>query len=152
MGRLGDAAGAAPLPKGPGFTVAAVILYDARGWVLTVRKRGTDAFMLPGGKLEPGEAPAAAGAREVAEELGLVLDAAALEPVGTFLTAAANEPGHWLRSHVFRHPVPVSGERAAAEIAEARWVDPDAPAGVLAPLFVELLDEIRRRRADGPSR
>ncbi|BDH55285.1 hypothetical protein [Tsukamurella sp. PLM1] len=36
------------------LTVAAVCFRDQTGRVLTVRKRGTDAFMLPGGKLEPG--------------------------------------------------------------------------------------------------
>ena len=38
-------------------TVAAVIR-DAQGRVLLVRKRGTPTFIQPGGKREPGEAPA----------------------------------------------------------------------------------------------
>lgn len=135
-----------PLPDGPGFTVAAVILFDPRGRVLTVRKRGTDRFMLPGGKIEPGESPAATAARELEEELGLHLEASDLEHVGSYLTAAANEPGYWLASDVFAHPEPIDGGRPAAEIEEARWVDPDGPGGPLAPLLVELLPEIRRRR------
>lgn len=36
----------------------------------------------PGGKLEPGETPDVAGARELAEELGIALRAADLIPVG----------------------------------------------------------------------
>ena len=85
----------------------------------------------------------ATAVREAHEELGLVLDAAELEFVGAYLTDAANEPGHWLRSDVYRHRRPVTGERAASEIAEARWVDPHAPEGTLAPLFIALLPLLR---------
>jgi len=121
-------------PQGPGFTVAATILVDAAGRVLTVRKRGTAMFMLPGGKVEPGESPDATAAREVAEELGLALDPARLAFVGEFLTATANEPGHWLRSFVYAYPDAVAGERPAAEIDRARWVRPDALGALDAPL------------------
>lgn len=36
------------------FRIAAACLLDAQGRLLLVRKRGTRAFMLPGGKHEPG--------------------------------------------------------------------------------------------------
>src|SRR5699024_9883355 len=42
--------------------------------LLTVRKQGTSRFMLPGGKLDPGEDAQQAAVREVAEELGLTID------------------------------------------------------------------------------
>lgn len=130
--------------EGPGFTVAALILWDAAGRVLSVRKRGTESFMLPGGKIEPGETSDATAVREVEEELGLQIPMGELRFVGGFLTDAANEPGHWLRSDVFAYPYPVTGGRPAAEIAEARWIDPDDPGHVvLAPLFVELLPVLR---------
>ncbi|HOA88434.1 MAG TPA: NUDIX domain-containing protein [Propioniciclava tarda] len=138
---------ASPLPSGPGFTVAAVVLTDGAGRVLTVRKRGTEHFMHPGGKIEPGESSDATAAREVREELGLILDAAGLELLGSYLTPAANEPGHWLKSDVYYWPEPVAGERIAAEIAESRWVDLDAPSGTLAPLFWAALDATRGRLA-----
>ena len=54
----------------PTFVVAAVCLRDDAGRVLTVRKRGTESFMLPGGKIEEGEDAAAALEREIVEELG----------------------------------------------------------------------------------
>ncbi|MFT4262150.1 MAG: NUDIX domain-containing protein [Nocardioides sp.] len=109
------------------ITVAAVVLRDRRGRVLSVRKHGTDRFMLPGGKPEPGEAPADTAVREIAEELGLVLAAERLALLGAFESEAANEPGHLLRSTVFTWPDVLDGDapRPAAEIAEARWATLD---------------------------
>ncbi len=134
---------AVPTPDGPGFSVAAVILRHEDGRVLTVRKRGTELFMLPGGKIEPGESSDATAVREVAEELGLALSRADLVFVGAFLTDAANEPGHWLRSDVYAYPHPVAGERPAAEIVEARWLDPAAPGDRDAPLTHAVLRDPR---------
>ncbi len=117
----------------PTFVVAAVCLRDDVGRVLTVRKRGTDAFMLPGGKLEPGESAAEAAVREVREEVGLSLHAVTL--LGRFVADAANEPGHLVDSTVFTADLPAVPV-ASGEIAELRWVDPDDLDGVhLAPLL-----------------
>ena len=44
--------------------VAAAVVTDDAGRFLLVRKRGTTAFMQPGGKIEPGEDPRAALVRE----------------------------------------------------------------------------------------
>ena len=55
------------------ITIAAALLIAPDGKTLLVRKRGTQAFMQPGGKIEPGEAAAMALARELKEELGLSL-------------------------------------------------------------------------------
>ena len=52
------------------IVVAAMVVTDPVGRVLCVRKRGTDTFMLPGGKFEPGESvdnPEVTAAREVSE-------------------------------------------------------------------------------------
>ncbi|MGB9089319.1 MAG: NUDIX domain-containing protein, partial [Pseudomonas farsensis] len=56
--------------------IAAALLVDPQGRTLLVRKRGTEAFMQPGGKIDAGETPAAALARELHEELGLRIDPA----------------------------------------------------------------------------
>ncbi len=59
--------------------------HDA-GRLLLVRKRNTLAFMLPGGKAEPGEDPIAALTRELNEELNLSLPANALRPLAACRT------------------------------------------------------------------
>ncbi|MFD7077580.1 NUDIX domain-containing protein [Nocardioides sp. NPDC059952] len=105
---------------GPVITVAAVVFRDGDGRMLTVRKNGTASFMLPGGKLEPGESAAQAAVREVAEELGVRLRVEDLTLLGEFEAAAANEPGHLVRSTVFTWTGEVTPD-AAAEIAELRW-------------------------------
>jgi len=130
--------------------VTAVVLRDDAGRILTVRKRGTDRFMLPGGKPEPGESAAEAGARECAEELGIELATEALEPIGVFRAAAANEPGFEVEGAIFAHAAPRVAE-PAAEIEELRWLDasgelPDD----LAPLLEHrILPELARRAGAG---
>lgn len=116
------------------IVVSAVVLRDAEGRVLTVRKRGTALFMFPGGKHEPGESAAQAAMREAREEIGVDLDPALLTPLGRFVAPAANEDGHEVHADVFAHP-PVAVGEALAEIEELRWVAPEAPDVPLAPLL-----------------
>jgi len=117
-----------------------------------VRKRGTSRFMQPGGKPEPGETDAAALARELSEELGLIVDPGELVPVGRFTADAANEAHTVLDARVFDAPV-ILGALAgsievAQEIEEALWVDPSAPGAVeLAPLSSDILLPLLAARA-----
>ncbi|MFF2847847.1 NUDIX domain-containing protein [Streptomyces sp. NPDC058001] len=61
-------------PEPTGETVAAgVLLFDAEDRVLLVDPTYKAGWEFPGGVVEPGEAPARAGLREVAEETGLRL-------------------------------------------------------------------------------
>ncbi|KAB1638037.1 NUDIX hydrolase [Pseudoclavibacter terrae] len=132
------------------LTVAAICFEDSEGRVLTVRKRGTTKFMLPGGKLEPGESPKAAAIREIEEEVGIVLDGAEVTFLGEWTTAAANEAATDLVGTVYL--AALTGEpQARAEIDELRWVDaypgPEADLADLAPLLSEcVMPELRRRR------
>jgi 8-oxo-dGTP diphosphatase len=106
------------------IVVAAIVFRDDAGRVLSVRKRGTTRFMLPGGKLEPGETPAQAAAREIGEELGVSVAPHELVLLGEFEAAAANEPGHLVRCTVFTHPARIV-PRADAEIEELSWAGLD---------------------------
>lgn len=118
--------------------IAAAVIVDDAGRMLLVRKRGTAAWMQPGGKLEPGESGAECLARELREELAIVVAPSALEWVGRFAAVAANEPGHTVDCDVYRAPLPHS-VRVQAELEEAAWFDRAgmrelAERGVLAPL------------------
>lgn len=115
--------------------MSAVVLQKPDGRVLTVRKRGTSRFMLPGGKPEPGESPVETAMREAKEEVELVLDRERMELLGEFEAPAANEPDHLLISTVFRHPL-LGVPRIAGEIAELRWQAPDEHADDLAPMLL----------------
>ncbi|MFD6137293.1 NUDIX domain-containing protein [Isoptericola sp. NPDC060257] len=131
--------------------VAAVIVRDD-GRALLVRKRGTTAFMQVGGKIEPGEEPVAALVRECAEEIGLVVDPAAVRPLGRRTAVAANEPDHVVDAHVFEVALPVGfAVETRAELAEHVWVDPAAPAAPhpLAPLSADLMTDVAARREAG---
>jgi 8-oxo-dGTP pyrophosphatase MutT (NUDIX family) len=123
------------------------IAFVRDGAVLTVRKRGTSRFMLVGGKPETGESPEEAARREVLEEVGLQVGD--LTAIGEYVGAAANEPGHQIRSTTFRADVPAGAEpEARAEIAELRWHPVFAPAtDDLAPVLTEFVLPLLRRSA-----
>ncbi len=118
----------------PVIRIVAAVIVDTEGRVLVVRKRGTTAYMQPGGKFMAGETAAAALRREIAEELGVVVEASDLRPLGRHVADAANEPGHLVEADLFMVSLP-GAPRAAAEIDEIAWVDPAAPGDIeLAPL------------------
>ena len=124
----------------PDILVSAAILTDADGRVLVVRKQGTTRFMQPGGKPEAGETPAETLTRELHEELGLELGLDDLEPLGRFVSEAANEPGHRVVADAFVVTIGAAQPVAQAELAELRWITPaDAETLPLAPLSVEHL-------------
>lgn len=121
----------------PRIIVSAVCVYDAAGRLLTVRKRGTDRFMHPGGKPEPGESALQAAARELQEEVGIVVDPRELELMGVWLAQAANEAATEIEATVFTAPG-VWEAHPSAEIAEIRWLDLSAELpDDLAPLLTD---------------
>ena len=113
--------------------IAAAVVVDSAGKVLLVRKRGTQAFMQPGGKIAPDESAAEALAREINEELGCTLEGTP-RPLGIFTAPAANEPHTNVEAELFA--VGLAGNIVvAAEIEEALWHDPADDTGlILAPL------------------
>ena len=102
--------------------IAAAVILGADGKMLLVRKRGTSAFMLAGGKIDAGETEVDALLREIGEELGCGV-AAAPEPLGRFSAPAEHEPGQVVEAELFA--VALDGDiRLAAEIEEVAWHDP----------------------------
>ena len=114
--------------------IVAALIRDENGRVLLVRKRGTAAFMQPGGKRDPGEDDVTALTRELDEELGCRVLPRSVAALGRFECQAANEPDRRVEAAVYA--VDVAGVVAArAEIDEIRWIDPAAPGDIpLAPL------------------
>ncbi len=105
--------------------VVAALIRDSKGRVLLVRKRGTLAFMQPGGKLSSGESDVAALSREIIEELGCCIDQRNARALGVFECTAANEPGFKVRAAVYA--VDVEGiVEPQSEIEQLVWVDPRA--------------------------
>ncbi|HEU0100503.1 MAG TPA: (deoxy)nucleoside triphosphate pyrophosphohydrolase [Allosphingosinicella sp.] len=114
------------LQKNPTLTVVAAALVDGEGRVL-LQKRSPGRAMaglweFPGGKVEPGERPEAALARELEEELGIRVEVAALSPAA--FASADNQGRHMLLLlYLCRE---WRGEPRALDAAELRWLRPDA--------------------------
>ncbi|MFF1253624.1 NUDIX domain-containing protein [Pseudarthrobacter sp. NPDC058329] len=128
------------------IVVSAVCVFDNVGRLLTVRKRGTSMFMHPGGKPEAGESAVQAAARELAEEVGIVLDPRRLQLMGVWIADAANEAATDIEATVFLAPGTWDAH-PSAEIAEIRWLELDGelPAD-LAPLLTDhILPELAAR-------
>ena len=119
--------------------IAAALLIGPDGRTLLVRKRGTLAFMQPGGKIEPHEQPITALARELEEELALKIDPANATYLGHFSAPAVNEPGFEVQAELFLLHIQQS-VAPAAEIEEVQWIDPQGDGGlILAPLTRDLI-------------
>jgi 8-oxo-dGTP diphosphatase len=114
--------------------IVAALIRDSEGRVLLVRKRGTSAFMQPGGKLDVDEDDVTALSREISEELGCAVVPHSVRPLGAFDAVAANEPGFRVAANLYH--ADVTGEiMPSREIDEAIWVDPASPPDIhLAPL------------------
>jgi 8-oxo-dGTP pyrophosphatase MutT (NUDIX family) len=119
--------------------IAAALLIGPDGRTLLVRKRGTTAFMQPGGKIEAHELPVHALARELEEELDLQIDPAQATFLGQFSAPAANEPGCVVQADIFQLTINADVS-PAAEIEEVIWIDPATDGDVvLAPLTRDVI-------------
>ncbi|MFC4495070.1 NUDIX domain-containing protein [Streptomyces ovatisporus] len=155
-GALNEGAGSLDIvqtPEPTAETVAAgVLLFDEQERILLVDPTYKPGWEFPGGVVEPGEAPASAGIREVAEELGLQLH------TGPRLLVADWEPpkppaygglrllfdgGCLSRDEVRRLLLP------AAELRAWRFVTEEQAAGLLPPAHLERLKGALRARESG---
>jgi 8-oxo-dGTP diphosphatase len=106
------------------MTVVAAALIDGDGRVL-LQQRAPERAMaglweFPGGKVEPGELPEGALARELAEELGIAVDEAALEPA-CFASAPVGERYMILLLYLCRS---WRGEPAPLDASALKWLRP----------------------------
>jgi 8-oxo-dGTP diphosphatase len=103
------------------ISVAAVALIRRRR-MLMVTARNRDVLYLPGGKVDPGESPADAVARETREEVAVELVAGSVRELFTVVTQAHGEPdGRQVRMVVFS--ADSDGEpQPSAEVSEVHWV------------------------------
>lgn len=122
----------------PAIHVAAAVLERDDGRVLLAERPADKPWAgyweLPGGKIEPGEPPVQALARELREELGIDIDAA-----WAWLTYEHTHTGRRVRLHFYRVP----GWRGTPHGREGQrlsWEDPRRPAvGPLLPANDRLL-------------
>lgn len=96
------------------------LVFEREGALLLVRKRGTQRFLFPGGKPEPGEAGPQTIIRECREELRVELDPGALVFLGEHTAWAANEAGERVVAQAWRTDQEIN-PCVASEIEELCW-------------------------------
>jgi 8-oxo-dGTP diphosphatase len=121
------------LQKIPTMLVVAAALVDGEGRVLLQQRPEGKAMAglweFPGGKVEEGELPEAALARELEEELGIAVDPAALAPA-CFASAAVGAKHMILLLYVCRA---WKGEPRPLEAPALRWARPAEMRGLPMP-------------------
>ncbi|NIJ63769.1 8-oxo-dGTP diphosphatase [Sphingomonas leidyi] len=114
------------------FVVAAALIDDRGRVLLQQRPPGkpmAGLWEFPGGKVEPGERPEAALARELHEELGISLDPSGLKPL-----AFASEPLEGRHLLLLLYTLRAwEGEPAAHHATALRWVTPAEMRGMAMP-------------------
>ena len=115
---------------------AGAVVRDEAGRLLIVRRGrepGAGLWSLPGGRIEPGETPQAAAAREVREETGLEVEVGAV-----LITALVGDGAFRVQDFA---AVVVGGQlRAGDDADDARWADDEELSAL--PLTPGLLDAL----------
>ena len=129
--------------------MVAALVRDPSGRTLLSRRRDDQPmgglWELPGGKVEEGESPAGALAREVEEELGVGCQ------VGPIFDVVFHRyPTFDLLMLVYT--CQLDGEPRAVQVAEVAWVAPDRLADYpVLPADVPLVERLAREGQGGPT-
>lgn len=106
-----------PPPLEQRLAIVAAVITNPHGVVVVRRRDRVPLWAFPGGKIEPGESPAAAAVREVAEETGLHVSAGA--EIGRRAHPATG------RTIIYLACSPTGDDQlrvgAPREVAEVRW-------------------------------
>jgi uncharacterized protein (TIGR00730 family) len=117
------------------------------GRMLATRTRGKSMFCAPGGKRQAGESDAQALSREIAEELGVALQAETMALVDVVQAPAHGEPaGTMVRMTCYAaEPVgDIAGIRGKAEVDEVAWLT-SGDRGRCAPAAARLLERLQEK-------
>lgn len=133
------------LQRIPTMTVVAAALRDSDSRIL-VQQRAPGRAMaglweFPGGKVEDGEAPESALARELAEELGIAVEQAALRPA-CFVTAMVGERHMTLLLYLCER---WEGEPVPLDATALQWARLDALRMLpMPPADAPLIDQLEK--------
>jgi 8-oxo-dGTP diphosphatase len=118
-------------PRPRVLVVAALIRQASDGRLLLSRRRPDQSlpgcWEFPGGKVEPGEAPVAALAREIEEELGCTVEVGAIDEVVFHAYERFD-----LYMLVYRATL-LSGQPRPVQVAEVAWFTPAELPGLQLP-------------------
>jgi 8-oxo-dGTP diphosphatase len=126
--------------------VALAVVAGPAGVLAGRRRDGVPAWVFPGGKLEPGESPAQAAARECREETGLHVR---VEQQISRRTHPATGRKVVYLACTLTTAAAVRGPRCA-ELAELRWLDPAQLHQLMPDLDYGVRDYLHRRYLGHP--
>ena len=112
------------------------IIHKAAGIIIKDRKLllfkggGKDTFVAPGGKPEGNETIKEALARELREEIGIIINKDKLKEFGTFSAEAATKPGYIVNMEIFIVKSWKGEIKACEDGSEVLWVTSNLPDNV----------------------
>jgi len=106
------------------ITIAVGIIINKEDELLTVQKKGSTYYQLPGGKIEEGEKPVESLIRELQEELAINYREQDCYLIGVHEAQAVNEQGKTVKGYVFKCKIldQLIDLKPHAELSEVKWV------------------------------